>query len=245
MKDYLKRSGLAAFIIVSVAATAFLPKRISQAVILAAFLIWLGLALFRLWNKHKAALKTSKKEKKYHKPDQEKISAEVHLSHRITDKLHSAYPNATWRWKGGLSNEFLEKGGSARIETSDTDEYNEAEITLDRFGRIGIEMIKAVGINDVIRDADKTAPVEFTSDVRVWYELKGKDVLTETINELNAKGNKTLSISEDGSITVGEGTEVGKLPSFPSKTLWSKLAEVIEGEGLKIVQNEASLDIGW
>ncbi len=242
MKDYLKRTGLAACIVITIAATAFLPKRISQTVILVTLLVWCGTYVFGFLKKHAGSVH---REKPCRKAACDHSSAELHLSHRITDKLQSAYPNATWRWKYALSPGFVEDGGKARIETRGTDEYNEAEITVDGFGRIGIEMIRSKSINEAIKDADEKADVTYTSDVSVWYDVLGKKILTEMISELNAKGNKSLSVSEDGSIMVGEAETVGSFPSFPSKNLWSKLAQIIEGEGLRTVCNEASIEIGW
>lgn len=252
MKDYLRKTGLAAVIVISIAATAFLPKRISQWVILTALLVWLGTVLFAFVKKHRTDHPARVREKRntsYEKSitAQEKAhkGIEMHLSHRITDKLHSAYPDATWRWKSGLTSSFLENGGSARIETSNTDEFNEADITVDSFGRISVEMIKSQGIGSVIQGEDENANIDYTTDVSVWYDAKGKALLTDIINELNAKGSKSLTICEDGNVIIGEGESVGVLPAFPTKNLWTKLSEIIEGEGLKIVQNETSLEIGW
>lgn len=52
-----------------------------------------------------------------------------HVSCRISEKLKSAYPDATWQWDEPHP-ESIVRGGTMRIKTSNTEDYTHAEVTV-------------------------------------------------------------------------------------------------------------------
>lgn len=253
MRKQLKKSGLVTIILVSLAATAFLPKNVSQWVILgtiAAFCIARGSAYF-INNKEMFA----RVKEKYHlKPKKRRTAPSVpiefkyavnQLSHRVTDKLHSAFPDSKWSWVDKPTSKIFTDGGRVRISTSNTDKYNEADVILDTYGRIEIKMLKTNTVSEIINKSDDKVSANYNVDTNMWYEQCGQKVLTDIITELNARGTKTLCINKDGSIVVDDNKQIGMLEAFPSKNLWKKLISVFEQNGLTAVENENSIQLGW
>ena len=254
MRKMLRNSGLTAVILISLAATVLLPKKVSQWVVLVSILLFAISKSVRFFIEHKEDFLRMKKrafskKEELHKPlPTTLIDIKYvinHLSHRITDKLHSAFPESSWDWVDKPSVKLFTEGGIIRIRTHKTEEFNEADVILDSFGRIDFKMLKASSIAEIIKAEDENAEVAFTVDTKVWFEQCGQKALTELITELNAKGTKTLLINEDGSVVLEDNKQVGSLKSFPSKNLWKKLIGIFEEQGLTAVENEDSILLGW
>lgn len=253
MRDYLKKTGLSAVILVTIGSIVFLPKQAAQWVILTAFIVW-GILNGILFYLNHGKFFQIKKVKKIVKPvenvkDEKKSIdlklAVVQLSHRVTDKLHSAYPKSTWQWSEQPDAELFSKGGRIRIATTDTEEFNEADVYIDAIGRIDIKMLKSNGINDIITSSSENAETDFTVDPQVWYDQRGKSMLKELITDLNARGTKCISIDEKGSVTLENSQQVAILDAFPTKNLWKKLIELFEADQLKSVETENSIMLSW
>lgn len=254
MRDYLKKTGLTAVILITVGAIVFFQKQTAQWIILAAFSIWaiINGILFCVNHKDFFQIKKSKKSSNLIKNaeetnDEEKETkyAVQQLSHRITDKLHSAYPDSVWNWSDKPDIKLFAEGGRFRISTMNTDEFDEADIFIDAIGRIDIKMLKSNGINEIITAKSEYAETDFAIDPVVWYEQKGKTMLTELITDLNAQGAKSISIDEKGNVTLENSQQVATLEAFPTKNLWKKLIELFEAEELKSVETEDSLILSW
>ena len=254
MRKYLKKSGLAAVILVTVAAIAFLPRYAAQWIVAGAIAAWgiTNLVIYFL-NRQKHL---PRKQVRFSPPVrtgnsvQKRIPTDfryavMQLSHRVTDKLHSAFPDGTWRWADEPTAKLFMDGGRARILTVNTEDYNEADVILDSFGRIDIKMLKTDRVSDLIKAKAEDAETDYTVDVKMWYEQRGQQVLTNLITDLNARGAKTICIQEDGSITTDQDEQIGLLQAFPTKNLWKKLIEIFESEGLKAVEDEHSIQLGW
>ena len=253
MRKFLKKSGLTAVILVSIAAMAFLPKNVAQWVVLGAIVVF-GVAkgvTYYLNNedefkrKRESRISRAKKSKTALAIPLEFKYAVNQLSHRVTDKLHSAFPEGTWHWVDKPTSKHFTDGGRIRIATTKTEGFNEADVILDTYGRIEIKMLRADSVSDIIKASDANADTDFTVDTKMWYEQCGQQVLTEIITDLNARGTKVLCINEDGSIVIDDDKQVGMLKAFPSKNLWSKLISIFEESGLKAVENEHSIQLGW
>lgn len=176
----------------------------------------------------------------------------LHLSLRITEKLKSAYPNATWQWKEKPSLHELLAGATVRIAVENMEQYTHSDITFDRFGRLHVEPMRIgnfspmEGTADVSEEDAKPDPA--VVDVRAWYELIGQHILESQITELNANGHSKLTIKENGDIVINRQKKevfVTALEAFPGKNYWNELVTILEANELaaKIAGN--TLQVSW
>lgn len=252
MKEFLKKSGLRTVILVSIAAIAFLSKDIAQWVVLGAIFVFIMAKGIVYCLEHKDTIYAKKQKAKSGKNECIESESEkalnftiIQLSHRVTDRLHTLFPECTWTWVDKPTLNFFAKGGRLRIATNKTEEFKEADVILDMFGRIDIKLLNSDSVTELIKTVDKNADTDYSIDVDVWYTQCGHKLLTEIITELNAGGTKVLCINEDGSIVVDDDKQVGTFKSFPSKNLWTKLIGIFEENGLSVVENEHSIQLGW
>lgn len=251
MRKTLKKSGLTAVILITIAAIAFLPQNVAAWIVFATILFF-GIVkgvIYYLDNKEKLKRKFRIAKRKKLKPAStvplEFKYAVNQLSHRITDNLHSAFPQSTWQWVDKPTSKLFTDGGRVRISTSKTKEFNEADVILDTYGNIKVEMLDPQSISDIVKAMDNNANTNYIVDTQMWYEQCGQKILTDIITDLNARGTKVLSIKEDGSIVTEDDKPEGMLESFPSKNLWKKLIGIFEENGLQAIENEHSIQLGW
>ena len=256
MRKAMKKSGLTTVIIVSLAAMAFLPKNVAQWVVLAAIVVFAAVKGISYYIEHKDEF-AQKKEKlksevRKNKKSKAKSEAEpvlnyaiTQLSHRVTDKLHSAFPECSWHWVERPTVKLFAEGGKVRIATKKTEEFTEADVMLDAFGRIEVKMLKTDTVTKIVKAADEKADTDYTIDPETWFSQCAQKVLTDIITDLNARGTKVLCIKEDGSMVVDDDKQVGTLKAFPSKNLWKKIVSIFEDNGLMAVENEDCIELGW
>lgn len=177
-----------------------------------------------------------------------------HVNCRITDKLKSAYPEATWQWCEHTPVKLAAEGGTGRIKTSETGEYNYADVIIDQYARIKFNMMKIVSLDDAVAAPEGTVAQAKTEaepivDVEVWYDLLGREVLQEIITELNAHGHSCLAINELGEVFVvdseGNETKLEKLENLPKKKWWGELAKLFCDNGLKPCVEEDRIFLSW
>lgn len=177
-----------------------------------------------------------------------------HIALRITDKLKSAYPHATWQWQGKPLLQNILQGSTVRISVEDMAEFTHADITFDRFGRIHVEpMIIGSFAASPVPDATEAVPAEAEPeppvvDVNVWYELIGQKALENIITELNANGYTKLSIKEYGDIVINRKKKESvqaTLDAFPGKPYWEELITVLEENELKGKVTGSCLQVSW
>jgi len=254
MRKAMKKSGLTTVIIVSLAAMAFLPKNVAQWVVLAAIVIFAAVKGISYYAEHKdeisekkEKIKSKVKKSKKSKPETEPVLnfAITQLSHRVTDKLHSAFPECSWHWVERPTVALFAEGGKVRIATNKTEEFTEADVMLDAFGRIEVKMLKTDTVTKIVKATDKNADTDYTVDADAWYSQCAQKVLTDIITDLNARGTKVLCIKEDGTMVVDDDKQVGTLKAFPSKNLWKKIVSIFEDNGLMAVENEDCIELGW
>lgn len=254
MREFLRTSGIAPIIVASIILVAFLPKNVSQWIVLVIVGVWAITNTVLFCNRHKEFFKSKSFKRISKSPNRDKNGSDspldfkyskIQLGHRITDRLQSAYPNSTWNWKDKPTASLFINGGSVRITTANTETYNEAEVVVDCIGRIEINMLAVSCINDIIKKQYKDAETEYIVDVKMWYEQCAASYLTELITDLNSKGTKTLTIDEKGCIKLDDNKEVGMLNRFPAKNLWKQLISILESEELKAVEIENCIQIGW
>lgn len=102
-----------------------------------------------------------------------------HISLRITEKIKSAYPDATWRWADSPDLTAILDGKTFRIQVDDMAAFTHADIRFDRYARIRITPL-SVGEFASSADSGKKTPSEEDTkepavvDVISWYELIGR-----------------------------------------------------------------------
>lgn len=254
MRNLMKKSGLTPVITISLAAMAFLSKNAAQWVILITIAFFIASKILICYLDHEDEFLKRKEEMKSkikmrNKSEMEQEStiefAVRQLSYRVTDRVHSLFPEGSWHWYDRPTTRVFAEGGVLRIATKNTGEFSEADVIIDTYGRIEVEMLKADRVSQIIKTMDKKADTNYTMDAEMWYSQCAQKVLTDIITDLNACGKKTLSIREDGSLVGDDELQVGKLKSFPSKNLWKRLVSIFEENGLMAVENENCIEIGW
>lgn len=168
------------------------------------------------------------------------------FSHRITDKLRSAYPKALWNWDKQPNVQKILSGKSMRIRLSDAAEYTHAEVSLDTYGSIHLRLMK---IQELLPQSGaapsaEEPPVDCTS----WYELVGASVLNQMITDLNARGYQHLSINESGEIFITDkDTPVVKerFQNFPGKKHWEELVSIFQENELQAQITDTALILSW
>lgn len=178
-----------------------------------------------------------------------------HINCRISEKLKSAYPQATWQWCPQPPEGFI-RGGTGRIRTFHTEDYTHAEVTIGEYFKIAFKMMKiadfpTVGNTGTSDEAD-TEPAAETEpkvvDPAIWYDLVGREVLTGLIRDWSTRGHTLLHIAADGNVYFTEGADEIKteqLREFPTKPYWPELAKCLEKDDLKIQLLENRMTVAW
>ncbi len=198
----MKKSGLTTVIIVSLVAMAFLPENAAHWVMIVTITVFLAIKGVSYYLDHKdefskrirSVAKNSAKQKPETEPELKFVI--IQMSHRITDKLHSAFPEGSWHWIERPTQKHFAQGGRVRIATKNTGEFSEADVIMDAYGRIEVQMLKTDSITKIVKTTDKNADTNYTIDADTWYSQCAQKVLTDIITDLNARGTKTLCIRQ-------------------------------------------------
>lgn len=183
-------------------------------------------------------------------PDQKRMLQ--HISLRITEKIKSAYPEATWQWESSPCLSEILSGNSFRITTDSMDCYTHADIHFDQFARIRITplIIGEFATPENIAPAPDTEEAKEPPivDVQSWYELLGRQVLETVITDLNAGGHRRLSIKENGDIIITRNKKEalkGTLEHFPPKNYWNEFLHLLEEDELQGKAEKDHIVISW
>lgn len=176
-----------------------------------------------------------------------------HIALRITEKLQSAYSDATWQWQEKPELKAILNGQTVRVKTDGIENNTHADICFDRYARVNIKMLivedfaaKPVAPNQPEASIPEAAPD--VVDVRVWYDLIGRGVLEALITDLNAKGHSRLSIKENGDIVIMQNSKEmvqTHLDNFPAKNYWNELINIFKENELKATARKDSLGVSW
>lgn len=171
------------------------------------------------------------------------------LSHRITDKLHSAYPDATWDWEKRPSTERLLSGRAVRLCVSHAGEFTHAEVCIDAYGSLRLKMMRIEPFGQTGNgQGNEPSPEPPVVDCSSWYELIGANVLNELITDLNARGYSSLSINEQGEIFIFENEKPvlkDTFQNFPSKNYWEELSGIFMENELQTEITDTALQLSW
>ncbi len=265
-------SDVSVLIIAVLAITAFLRGTVQLVALIIAFTLWAAYAvrhhLIPFIKEVKALREVKVIQERYEKqarqqpiffdlePDsQMSLTLLRHVNHRISAHLQSLYPNATWDWCEKNPEKLVAKGGIGRIKIEGIPDFNYAEITLDQSAKIDCQLIKIVplGAEQSQKKSEEKKPApekKPASEVnpQIWYEQKGKSVLTNLIVDLNSRGHKSLRIQEDGTIVIKQGEKEIKKKVFefiPDKVAWPRLLKVFEGNGFGAEITKDSIRLSW
>ena len=170
-----------------------------------------------------------------------------HVNHRISAYLRSAYPGITWEWEEKRPEKLALSGGTGRIRVYGVPDYEYADVTLDKNGKLDCSMVKVVPV----QGSGQGAPTgQSPADPSVWYELEGRGILETLIADLRSRGHSSLTLNEDGSISFQP--EAGSLKAtkrafatFPAKVYWTQLGDVLAQEGLTADVQADHIAVSW
>lgn len=243
-------------VLVLFVAALFVPQNANRWIIAGIAFTGIGVTLLSfllplLWKHLKASgtlvKRTSRtQERTAERPDLELLLMRQ-IKFQITGKLKEAYPDATWDFAREESLSRLLDGEPLRIRTRNTDSYNFAEVLMDSYGSLTLQMM-------TIEALQKALPSEENSDdtphvnPKSWYSLIGKPALMELVGDLQARGYEKLFINEQGDVYILNGTEPeirGTLDHFPPKDYWSELTDIFSKDELHTEATEQALELSW
>ena len=257
-------------VVAVLAITAFFRGKWQLGLLIAAFSIWSIYAVFRHLlpyiqeQQHRREAKVLRQHYEQRRAKQqifsdvdvsEPVSVVLlrHASHRISANLKAVYPDATWEWCVSDPEKIVAKGGIGRIRLHGAEDYNYAEVKLDQDARISFQLLKVVpfGTDELAVDNTEQAPAPRKVrevDPQVCYEKKGKTVLSNLIADLNSRGHSSLTILDDGNISIMQADKEVKKTAFesvPERTYWPRLVKVFEGDGIAADATAKGLVLSW
>ena len=181
------------------------------------------------------------------------LSLLLHVNHRITNYLQSAYPGSSWEWRVEDPEALVSKGGTGRIQVFGVSDFSHADVTVTKNADITYEMLKVVPMGEPHADSsdeDEASPSAPQNPInpQVWYEQKGRVVLESIITDLNSRGHSSLSITENGDVIISQNDkEIKKasLEAMPDKVYWHRLAKVFQSEGLAASVTDNAVVLSW
>lgn len=140
------------------------------------------------------------------------------------------------------------QGGTGRIRVYGIEEYDYADVQIDRNGNLSCNLLKVVPVQP--RMDAPTPPNQQPVDPQVWYDVEGREVLERVIADLDSRGHSSLSLKEDGSVCVHEDDDTKDIPqehltAFPPKVYWPRLGQVLESEGLSASVQDNEIAVSW
>ena len=169
-----------------------------------------------------------------------------HVNYRISDYMRGAYPNARWEWTMSDPALFIAHGGTGRIRLYGVPDYEYADVTLDQKGSLSCSLVKIASVQD---DGQGTPSKQPSPDPSAWFELEGRDVLDTLIADLRFRGHSSLTLNEDGSISIqqstGSNTTKHAFATFPEKVYWPRLADTLAQEGLSADVQDSHIVVSW
>lgn len=180
------------------------------------------------------------------------------ISYQITDKIKTAYPEASWEYTRPPKVESLLNCDIFRIRTFHTGDYNFAEVSLDRHGHLKLFMMTIKDFTPLPGQQESNHPESGDSenseepsvhvDPESWYSLIGKPLLTEVIGDLQARGHQKLFINEAGEIFILNGNipdVKDMLEHFPPKDYWAALTDIFIRDELQAREIDNTLELSW
>ena len=140
-----------------------------------------------------------------------------HVNHRISAYLKSVYPSARWEWTTGNPIALIMQGGTGRIRVYGIEEYDYADVQVDRNGNLSCNLLKVVPVQP--RMDTPTPPNQQPVDPQVWYDVEGREVLERVIADLDSRGHSSLRTAAYTAIQIGDLAHARIVTN--SRVLWS------------------------
>ena len=182
----------------------------------------------------------------------------LHVNQRITEMLHAAFPNVTWKWCVKNPLRLILKGGVGRIRVYGVEGFEYADIAIETTGKVNCNMLRMVPLSAAqaseLQDfTQMVIPAEQLNagpDPKIWYEESGRKTLEQVVNDLNSRGHHSLTIHDDGSIHIsGEDSQddaaTASLAGFPPSKKWSELVDLFTEDGLNATLNQDAIELTW
>ena len=172
-----------------------------------------------------------------------------HVNHRISAYLQAAFPKVQWEWETKDPVGIILYGGRGRIRIHGVENYNYAEVELDRSANLHCSLIQVDPMPGPVASKQNAGGHAAAQplDPQVWYEIQGREVLENICADLQSRGYHQLTIHEDGSVqTNGQGERVvTAFPTFPEKVYWPPLVRVLEREGYAADAEDNCITVTW
>lgn len=183
----------------------------------------------------------------------------LHVNQRITEMLHAAFPNVTWKWCIKNPLRLILKGGVGRIRVYGVEGFEYADIATETTGKVNCNMLRLVPLSAAqaseLQDFSQTViPPEQLNvgpDPKIWYEKSGRKTLEQVVNDLNSRGHHSLTIHDDGSIHISgedpldDAVPTASLADFPPSKKWSELVDLFTEDGLSATLNQNAIELNW
>lgn len=165
-----------------------------------------------------------------------------HTNCRISDKLRSVFPDATWDWVSEEPESIALHGGEGRIRLSGVEEFNYADVKIDALLKITFKLLKIVTLDEAEASlsskeeppipAKPDMPME-VSDVAAWFDMIGQSQIDALLTEVNSRGHR-LFIEENGDVYITENgapSKQGVIHQMPAAKHWRQLVELLTADG--------------
>ena len=175
----------------------------------------------------------------------------MHVNHRISTSLRSTYGNITWEWCEENPLKLITEGGIGRIKVFGINEYDHADVKLNKKADICFDMMRIVPFSEALEENspdDTVPPNKQAVDPQIWYETQGRNILESVVADLNSRGHSQLILHENGDISIQQNQEnvvAEHLLNFPAIMYWPRLVQVLEGEGLAAEVTDRKIVVSW
>lgn len=175
----------------------------------------------------------------------------MHVNHRISTSLRSTYGNITWEWCEENPIKLITEGGIGRIKVFGINEYDHADVKLNKKADICFDMMRIVPLSESLEESGQdnaTPPNKQPVDPQIWYEVQGRNILESLVADLNSRGHSQLILHENGDISIQQDQEnvvTEHLGNFPAIMYWPRLVQVLEGEGLAAEVTDRKIVVSW
>ena len=171
-----------------------------------------------------------------------------HVNYRISAYLQSSFPEAKWEWETQSPARLMLHGGKGLIHVQGIPDYNYAQVQMTPRGKLQCSLVRIDPFPAQARQDEQMTAQGTAIDPQVWFELQGRKVLEGTVADLSSRGHNSLTMNEDGSITVeGEnGNEVvASFQSFPQRVYWPQMLRVLERAGYAAGEDGDAITVTW